>query len=64
MPILMLCYMLQFLDKTSLSYASIVGISKDTVSISHVIILIRLTFYRVSMALNFRGLALYFILDT
>jgi hypothetical protein len=32
MPLLGFCYMLQFLDKATLSYSSLLGIVKDTVS--------------------------------
>ena len=52
----MFCYMLQFLDKSSLSYASIMGISKDTVCGSSVVTRGLLTFLRVFMVMNFHGL--------
>jgi len=32
MPLLGFCYMLQFLDKMTLSYSSLLGLIKDTVS--------------------------------
>lgn len=35
MPLLGFCYMLQFLDKATLSYSSLLGIIRDTVSIYH-----------------------------
>lgn len=35
MPLLGFCYMLQFLDKATLSYSSLLGIIKDTVSTYH-----------------------------
>ena len=35
MPLLGFCYMLQFLDKATLSYSSLLGIVKDTVSAHH-----------------------------
>jgi hypothetical protein len=35
MPLLGFCYMLQFLDKATLSYSSLLGIVRDTVSTYH-----------------------------
>lgn len=32
MPLLGFCYLLQFLDKQSLSYATVLGLLEDTVS--------------------------------
>jgi len=33
LPLLAFCYMLQFLDKSSLNYSALLGLRKDTVSI-------------------------------
>jgi len=35
MPLLGFCYMLQFLDKATLSYSSLLGLPQDTVSSYH-----------------------------
>jgi len=35
MPLLGFCYMLQFLDKATLSYSSLLGLPKDTVGCLH-----------------------------
>jgi hypothetical protein len=64
LPLMVTTYMLQYLDKVTLGYAAVIGLQKDTVRSSEMLLGIKLTNESISWGSNTPGQAVLSTSDT